>query len=112
MPYLPGESDTLGLARRGERTTLRGRGFGRSGLHSCSETAPYVVLTVQSMMISSCGLCLGASFEQLGYTVLPAAELARPLTRDMWQGLAPHEQKQLRYFRPRRVGDVIYNYWD
>jgi hypothetical protein len=55
---------------------------------------------------------LGATFEQLGYTVLPSAELARRLTREMWQGLAPHEQKDIRYFRPRRVGDVIYNYWD
>jgi hypothetical protein len=55
---------------------------------------------------------LGSAFVQLGYTVLPAAELARPLTREMWQGLAPHEQKDVRYFRPRRVGDVIYNYWD
>jgi hypothetical protein len=55
---------------------------------------------------------LGAAFERLGYTVIPAAELARPISQEMWQGLAPHEQKQLRYFRPRRVGDVIYNYWD
>ncbi len=55
---------------------------------------------------------LGATFEQLGYKVLPAVELARPLTREMWQGLGPHEQKDVLYFRPRRVGDVIYNYWD
>jgi hypothetical protein len=55
---------------------------------------------------------LGAAFEQLEYEVLLAVELARPLTREMWQGLAPHEQKDVRYFRPRRVGDVIYNYWD
>ncbi len=55
---------------------------------------------------------LRAAFEQFGYTVLPAAELDRPLTREMWQGLAEHEQKQVRYFRPGRVGDVIYNYWD
>ena len=55
---------------------------------------------------------LGTAFEQLGYKVLPAVELARPLAREMWQGLAPHEQKDVRYFRPRRVGDVIYNYWD
>jgi len=30
----------------------------------------------------------------------------------MWQGLAPQEQKQIGYFRPQQVGDVIYNYWD
>ena len=29
---------------------------------------------------------LGAAFERLGYTVLPAAELAHTLTREMWQG--------------------------
>jgi hypothetical protein len=46
------------------------------------------------------------------YTVLPATEMDGPLTREMWLGLAPHEQKLVRYFRPRRVGDVVYNYWD
>ena len=55
---------------------------------------------------------LGTAFEQLGYKVQLAVELRRPLTQEMWQGLAPHEQKDVRYFRPRRVGDVIYNYWD
>ncbi len=55
---------------------------------------------------------LATVFGRLGYTVLPAAELGSPLTREMWQGLAPHEQKQIRYYRPRRVGDVIYNWWD
>jgi hypothetical protein len=55
---------------------------------------------------------LGAVFEQLGYKVLLAVELVHLLTREMWQELAPHEQKNVRYFRPRRVGDVIYNYWD
>lgn len=55
---------------------------------------------------------LGAAFTRLGYTVLSAAELARPLLTEMWQELAPHEQKRVKYFRPRRVGDVIFNYWD
>jgi hypothetical protein len=55
---------------------------------------------------------LGAAFERLGYTVMPAAGLARPLTQELWQGLASNEQNQVRYFRPRRVGDVIYNLWD
>ena len=55
---------------------------------------------------------LGAAFVRLGYTVLPSAELTRPLTREMWQGLAHHEQKAVRYFGLRRVGDAIYNYWD
>lgn len=55
---------------------------------------------------------LGAAFERLGYTVMPAAELARPLTQESLQGLASHELNQVRYFRPRRVGGVIYNLWD
>ncbi len=50
---------------------------------------------------------LGAAFEQFGYMVLPAAQLDRPLTREMWQGLASYEQKQVRYFRPQRVGDIV-----
>jgi hypothetical protein len=56
---------------------------------------------------------LAAEFERWGnYTILQAVELLEPLTREMYQELAPMEQKTIRYFRPQRVGDVIYNCWD
>jgi hypothetical protein len=56
---------------------------------------------------------LAAEFEQVGvFLIVPAAELSRLLTQEMCQELAPHEQKAVQYFRPRRVGDVIYNHWD
>jgi hypothetical protein len=56
---------------------------------------------------------VAALFEQFGgYTILPADDLRQPLTREMWQDLAPHEQQRVQYFRPRRVGDVVFNHWD
>jgi hypothetical protein len=56
---------------------------------------------------------LAAQFEQFGaYTLLLAEDLRRPLTREMWRDLAPHEQQRVRYFRPRQVGNVVFNHWD
>jgi hypothetical protein len=56
---------------------------------------------------------LAAEFERLGgYTVLSATNLNQPLLREMCRELAPHEQKRVKYFRPQRVGDVVFNHWD
>jgi hypothetical protein len=41
------------------------------------------------------------------YTIATSDELNTPLLRAMCKNLAPAEQKRVRYFRPRRVGDVI-----
>lgn len=56
---------------------------------------------------------LAEVFRTLGeYSVATSEELNRPLVRGMCNDLAPWEQKRVRYFRPKRVGDVIFNYWD
>src|SRR5262249_31278024 len=44
------------------------------------------------------------------YQVLTASELAKPVTPEECRQLAPGEQRQLRYWRPRRVGDVVFNF--
>ena len=46
------------------------------------------------------------------YNVSTSAELNQPLVREMWENLAPQEQKSVRYFRPARVGDLVFNFWD
>jgi hypothetical protein len=46
------------------------------------------------------------------YTVVSSEELNCALTLDMCKDLSPSELKRVRYFRPQRVGDVIFNYWD
>lgn len=46
------------------------------------------------------------------YTIATSDELNTPLLREMWKNLAPAEQKRVQYFRPRTVGDVLFNYWD
>ena len=56
---------------------------------------------------------LADAFQALGdYVIAPSEELNRPLVREMCKDLAPTEKKRVRYFRPSRVGDVIFNYWD
>ena len=56
---------------------------------------------------------LADAFLEVGeYTIATSEELNRPLIREMCQNLAPAELKRVRYFRPARVGDVIFNYWD
>jgi hypothetical protein len=56
---------------------------------------------------------LAQAFRTLGdYIILPSEDLNRPLVREMCSELTPSELKRVRYFRPARVGDVIFNYWD
>ena len=56
---------------------------------------------------------LSKAFSDFGICTIPSAEeLNRPLIQDMWTELAAAEQKRIRYFRPKRVGDVIFNFWD
>ncbi|HEV7279653.1 MAG TPA: hypothetical protein VGN57_05520 [Pirellulaceae bacterium] len=40
------------------------------------------------------------------------AALERPVTADDMRASAPAELEQVKYWRPRRVGDVIFNSWD
>jgi hypothetical protein len=46
------------------------------------------------------------------YTIAAKAEMDMPLVQAMCKKLAPSEQKRVRYFRPARLGDVIFNHWD
>jgi hypothetical protein len=56
---------------------------------------------------------LAEAFLEVGqYTIPSSEELNRPLLREMVKRLAPAEQKSVRYFRPERVGDVVFNNWD
>jgi hypothetical protein len=56
---------------------------------------------------------LAEVFQTLGgYETAASEELNQPLVRKMCKHLTPTEQRRVRYFRPRRVGDVIFNYWD
>jgi len=56
---------------------------------------------------------LAGMFLEVGEYIIPTSEeLNHPLLREMCKNLAPAELKRVRYFRPARVGDVIFNYWD
>jgi hypothetical protein len=58
-------------------------------------------------------LKLAVAFREQGeYTVASSEELNQPLLSDMCGDLTPTELRRVRYFRPARVGDVIFNFWD
>lgn len=46
------------------------------------------------------------------FTVLPAAILNSPVLPDYWASSEPWELKQARYFKPEKVAQVIFNFWD
>jgi hypothetical protein len=47
-----------------------------------------------------------------GYTVTNVVELGRPLTEDDGAALGPGDLAQLRYWKPRTVGEVVFNWFD
>jgi hypothetical protein len=56
---------------------------------------------------------LGAQFRGFNiYTVSTVADLTRPLSKEMCQHLAPAERKQVDYWRPACVGELMFNFWD
>jgi hypothetical protein len=56
---------------------------------------------------------LAAVFRQFGLYEMPnVAELEAPMTLEVCRHLAPTEMDQVTHWRPRRVGDVVFNFWD
>jgi hypothetical protein len=47
-----------------------------------------------------------------GYEVPDVVELTAPLTPEQCQHLAPAEREQVKYWRPERVGELVFNFWD
>lgn len=46
------------------------------------------------------------------YDVTNRAELEHPIGEEELAPLAPAEMEQVEYWRPARVGDVVFNFWD
>lgn len=46
------------------------------------------------------------------YEVAERSEMEEPLTAEQCEKLALAEQGQIAYWRPKRVGDVVFNFWD
>ncbi|MDA7977835.1 MAG: hypothetical protein MPJ50_03575 [Pirellulales bacterium] len=56
---------------------------------------------------------LGSAFSTLGrYSVLKPTILNMPVTKDVFSQLAEAEVEQMEYWKPNRIGDLIFNYWD
>lgn len=47
-----------------------------------------------------------------GYLVLSPEVATMPLTAELCRRLAPAEMSQIKYWRPRSIGAVIFNDWD
>lgn len=46
------------------------------------------------------------------YRIASCEELERPVLKEYLGRLSPPELERARYFRPRRVGDIIFNAWN
>jgi hypothetical protein len=56
---------------------------------------------------------LAERFQRFGtYEVWSGSELEVPLTPEACKQLAGAELEQVQYWRPRRVGDLVFNFWD
>lgn len=55
---------------------------------------------------------LGSAFETLGYVVLSKSYLESYPSAETIKNLSPSEMKEYRYWKPTRIGDIIFNWWD
>jgi hypothetical protein len=46
------------------------------------------------------------------YQVVTAGEREKPIRQDDLVPLGPSELDQVRYWKPERIGDVVFNFWD
>lgn len=46
------------------------------------------------------------------YTILTTQELATPFSQTDTSSLADAEREQIKYWRPKTVGEIIFNFWD
>jgi len=66
---------------------------------------------VQPRFVDAPGLA--ELFREFGcYEVLATSELHQPVTAAACRELAPTEREQLQYWRPGRLGDLVFNFWD
>ena len=53
-----------------------------------------------------------AALAECGFVIGDVAELGRRVTSDDLKMLSHTEQDQAKYWKPKRVGDIIFNWWD
>jgi hypothetical protein len=53
-----------------------------------------------------------AGLAEYGFVIGDVAELNRRVTSEDLKFLSPAEQHEVKYWKPKRVGDVIFNWWD
>ncbi|HEY9757378.1 MAG TPA: hypothetical protein V6C97_19575 [Oculatellaceae cyanobacterium] len=56
---------------------------------------------------------LEAAFrENRDYLFWSSAQLSKPATRDLYKDLDAEELKQIKYWNPNTLGDLVFNFWD
>jgi hypothetical protein len=55
---------------------------------------------------------LAEALAEHGFEVVPVADLNAPVRDEHLAGLASAERQQARYWEPRTVGEVVFNFWD
>lgn len=81
----------------------------REILIMCNAHFPLVALQRDGEFVDEPQL---APFFSSDFRVLGKAELEEPIDSSEMSELDPAEVDQARYWKPRRIGDVVYNDWD
>jgi len=82
----------------------------------CNATYPIVALvdskaeTPPLRYVDRADVTLG--FQQLGFDVVSAHILAQPLTPEDLECLDQAEREQIKHWKPRHMGEVIFNWFD
>jgi hypothetical protein len=90
---------------------------GRALVVLCNRYLPVVALTerVDGMEIEQFSEApddFAAALAEYGFVIGDVADLNRRVTSDDLKMLSPAEQHEAKYWKPKRVGDIIFNWWD
>ncbi len=91
----------------------------RSGVYFvlCNAYHPWLAATakyptwMEEPFVDSAELCVAAE-SMSDFRFLQSAPLEHSLTLEALGALGPDELSQLLYWKPERLGDVIFNFWD
>lgn len=94
--------------------------FGRKSCRVlCSACYPVIAFATVGPPRDSCDFSFidnsaiaAAIGEKLDCTVLRAEDASRGISQNLLELLDDAEKQDVRYWKPRRVGDVVFNHWD
>lgn len=106
--------ETAEVARNYHRSVLRRRGAAIAVL--CNAHFPWIALAeagdVLPLRFVEDGDLAARIEDAMPCRVMSPSSLEAPPDPESLADLSPAEFEQVRYWRPRRLGDIVFNFWD